>query len=881
MKGTPMSLRPPSNNYYWNKFKQIASFVFPDQSKLSGALKSAAQGAGIALSAVVITSAFLALVLLVSEKSSDLVSILLSGSAVALGSFGAILVLDPSIASLANLGSDVNVGVHSVTIAVITLAVVYRISRRIAKASRSLESYDLSPFHLALGFGLMTFGISYVSRGLSTNTLGQINFQGVTLLSTVFVFALVWAASYSGRIRGLATNSDYEYVWRWVSKATKNFVLIYSTLIVLAFIVLIIRTIIEPKYAVAQEPVAMNINLSPDQALWILVGIVLYGANLLIQFFFLAMGVNVGIELQGSQGVANLLSSIDANVLGNASQWSYTLVGPWAYVGILVLVALVALVSGARAADQVGAKFHGVATYIKALFVALFVSLSILFLASVQLSINFTPAEGETVSGGVVWGASLVGVIAFATSLLFLAHQSAGRSFDFLATAFPRTVLGKRNTGLNGPAYPGARAFGVVSIAAILLVAATPIAASSVNRVTALTDGPIQVGEKVSKTLTSATIKDLKEFLNPKGSTSSKWLSSKVLEAAQPSEGYTSKVIVTNSLDKSWEPGNLDATIVIELEKDGKTISKTFETTSTLVTNGLLNHVKYEPVIAPTTVEVALSKFLEGQKDLEITLNGEKVKPGKYFAIPGVYKTKAAGYKLVAATESTVYVENESQLVKIGYKVALPEGGAAKLDKALQAKADKCLKVSSAGSGTCVTKNDITKDAVMDSATVAPAEYFDYRDYNFKSGAVNCNVDARKDSLVTATVQASSADCQTEVTFSRDYYKVAKKKVPNYVTVTTCSGGYVTPGGRRAYYDYYDDFYGEDIYMDTSGSLWLESSLSYDDCALQESRRVQKGTKTELVRGSKISTVNMTSSVSKTQKVKGTLLENGDFKVTQ
>jgi hypothetical protein len=299
------------------------------------------------------------------------------------------------------------------------------------------------------------------------------------------------------------------------------------------------------------------------------------------------------------------------------------------------------------------------------------------------------------------------------------------------------------------------------------------------------------------------------------------------------------------------------------------------------VTNGLLNHVKYEPVIAPTTVEVTLSKFLKGQKDLEITLNGEKVKPGKYFAIPGVYKTKAAGYKLVAATESTVYVENESQVVKIGYKVELPEGGSAKLDKAIQAKADNCLKVSSAGSGACVTKNDITKDAVIDSTAVAPAEFFDYRDYNFKSGAVNCNVDARKDSLMTATVQASSADCQTEVTFSRDYYETAKKQVPKYKTTTVCSGANVTYWGDRIVNSYYDSYYEDIVYVDEYGDEFFSSEIFYDSCASSEQRRVQDGTTTELIRGAKISTVKMTATVSKTQKVKGTLLENGDFKVTQ
>jgi hypothetical protein len=863
------------------KLKQVIAAVFPDQNRISGALRSSARGASVALSAVVATSALLAVVLLISEKTSDLASILLAGSAVAIGSFGAMLLVEPSGASLPALGAELSFGLHSVTVAAITLAVVHSLSRRASKADISYERSELSPIHLAVGFTAMTFGISYIAQGLAVTTVGQVAFRGMTLLSAAFVFALVWAASYAGKIRGRSGSSDFEYVWKWITKAIKNFVVIYTVLIVFAFVVLFIRNLIEPKYAIASEPVAMSLNLSPDQGLWVLVGFILYGANLLIQFFLMAMGINVGLDVQGSQGLTGLLSSLDANLLGNASQWLFNLIGPWGYMGVLVLVTLVAFVSGAKAADQVGAKFHGVSTYLKALFIGLFVSLSIVFLASIQLSVEVTPLEGEVISSGLVWGASTLAVFAFGTFFIFLAHQSAGRSFDFMATAFPRLVQGKRNSGLRGEAHPGARVFGLVAIAAILLVAATPIAASTVNRVSALTDGPNQVGENASKTLTSAPIKELKEFLNPNASRAHNWLSSKVLEAAQPSEGYTSKVLVVNGLDKSWEPGNLDATIIIELEKDGKTISKTFETTSTQKTSGLLTTVKYEPVVSPTTVEVQLSKFLKGQKDLAITLNGEKLKPGKYFAIPGVYKTKAAGYKLVAATESTIYVENESQLIKIGYNVALPAGGAAKLDSAIQAKADKCLKVSKAGSGTCVTKDQIVKGGTLADGTSEPEKYYDFRDYNFESGSPKCDKGNRKDSLVTSSKSESSTVCQTDVVFSRDYYETASRQVPNYVFENVCSPGWLAPNGlpgRITSYDAYWDVY---IFTDTSGRTWWETNMTYDNCATTTTRRVQDGTKTELYRGAKISTVTLNTKVSKELVVTGSLLANGEFRVAE
>ena len=879
MKGTPLSLRPASTNYYVVKAKQALAAVFPDQTRISGAFKSSAQGAAIALSAIVLTSAFIAFALLLSQKSADLVSILQTGSAVAIGSFGAILLVGDSVTSLPGLGSEVNLGIHSLTIALITLAVVYRVSRKNAKAENLSQEQSFSPIHLAIGFTLMTLGVSYVSQGLATYSIGQIDLQGMSLLSGLFIFAITWATSYTGQVKARTNNSAFSYIWSWITKAIRNFVLIYTALVIFAFIVVSVRNFIEPTYALAQEPLSLGLDLTPDQSLWIFVAAVLYGANLLVQFFFLAMGINVGLDLQGTQGLSELLSTIDPAVLSGASQWTYTLLGPWAYLAVIVVVVIVAFIAGASAADQIGEKFNGVLSYFKALLVGLFISLSVLFISSAQLGAEYSPAEGETVSAGMVWGASVLGVIAFATVLIFLAHNSAGKSFDFFASAYPKIVLAKRNSGLNGHKVRGARAFGLVSLAALLLVAATPITASSINRVSALVDGPIQVGDSVSQTLKTASIKELKTFLNPKNLRKHPWLQSKVLEAAQPSEGYNSKVIVLNNLDKFWEPGNLDATIVIELEKDGKTISKTFETTSTVETNGLLTHVKYEPVIAPTTVKVNLSKFLKNQKGLEITLNGVKVKPGTYFAIPGVYNAKAAGYKLVAATESTIYVENESQLVKIGYEIELPKGGSAKLNSGIQSKASKCLKVSSSGSGDCVSKKDIVGKSVVASSEAEPKEYFDYRDYNFSSGKVSCDVEKRKDALVTAKVAEATNTCATEVTFSRDYYKTAKQLVPKYTTKEVCKAGYVSYDGDLIVgqeYDYWDDQY---YYVDIYGSYWSDYEIDYDSCATTQYESVRDGNTTKLIRGSKISTLKMSSSVSKKITVKGTLLDNGEFQV--
>jgi hypothetical protein len=873
-----LSQRPENSNYYVVKAKQVLSAIFPDQSRISGVVKSMAQGAAIALSSVVLTSALLSIVLLVSQKSSDLVSILQAGAAVALGSFGAILSVGPSVVSLPVLGTEVSVGLHSLTIAVLTLAVVYRLSRKAGKEDSSEEKSGFSPMYLAFGFVAMTLGISYVAQGLATYTVGKVDFQGMSLISGVLVFGLVWASSYAGQSQGKSARTDFELIWKWATKAIRNFVVIYSVLIVFALIVLAVRNFIEPIYAVAQNPSSTELNFTPDQTLWVFVGIILYGANLLVNFFLMAMGINVGINLQGTQGVTELISSLDATLISNASQWTYTLLGPWAYLGVIVVVAIVSSISGARAANQLGAKFSGTLTYFKSLLTGLFVILSIVYISGVQLAVNYSPAEGETVSSVIAWGASAFGVIAFVTVLGYLVHHSAGKSFSFFATAYPRLTLAKGSSELATNKIRGARVFGLVSIAALLVVAATPIAASSMNRINALVDGPVQVGNNVSDKLRTSSISDLKKFLNPKNLRSSKWLGDKVLKAAQPAEGYNSRVTVLNGLDKPWQPGNLDATITVELEKDGKTISKVIQTTSTLENNGLLNHVVYKPVIAPTTIEVKLSKFLPKNKNFTIKLNGQTVKPSKYFAIPGVYKTEAAGYKLVADTNSTIYVENENQVVRIGYSVNLPAGADKKLQSSILDKAIACFRISNTGSSDCIKLKTLKGEPV--SAEI-PSDYFDFSDSKYSATAAKCSK-TRKDALQTAESVLSSSECTSNVSFTRTYFKSKPKQVPVYKTESRCVGEWTST---------YWETYGEVLtfrdgwnglnYYDSNNDSYNPSGRTFQECYSRRDVTVQDGYETIQVRGDKISAVEMTATFKKKVSVKGTLLENGSFNVAK
>jgi hypothetical protein len=874
---------------YLKALKQIREVVLPSQGNLKSAVRSILKGGSVALAvtaAFTLVLTFLAVLYFqLANIQADFPTVVRGAFAVALSGFGASVSLESgSLFGLGGASELLTIGAHSGLIFVTAFLSLRRVARLKEQKLHDKETIDVSPVHVAIGFTAFSWLVGFISQGALVSGLGGTQLQPLSLTSTLALFVFAWIASYRGQVsKNIDTATAFGRATQWVSRALANFMASYAVVVVSALVVAGIAIAIQPVFAYATEPSSPSAASTSDaQTVLALSLILLFLINSIFQLLLGAMGLNIGMQVDGAG--ANLLSNLDPLNLGagKTNFWFLTDVGVLAFIGVLLMVLVLALISGAGATAKTKIHLKDTVNYWQALGYGTLVAFGVTYLMNFQISSQAllqAGVEGDPVSTSVTVGSTFVSVLVFSTIILTLAFLASDKLYNFVASAFP--LLAVRIFGGQMPENRSmsGMVFGLTAKLLLIAVVLTPITAATANRVSALTDGPTQVGQTFASNLQNMKIADLKKYLNPNAKTSRKWLSDSILAAAQPTEGFYSSVAVTNFLDKPWTPGNLDAVVEVTLSKDGKSFSYTFDTESEVTSpSWLLTHVNYPPLLSPGELDIVSSKLLPASKLESLTINGKKAKVGKYFSIPGTYTVKADGYKLIAPTNKTFY-SSKINSIKLGFNLALPEGGSAKLDKAIQAKAAKCLKVSSAGTGTCVNKNDITKAAVLDSSAVAPAEYFDYRDYNFKSGTVKCNIDDRKDSLVTATVQASSADCEAEITFSRDYYKVAKKKVPNYVTVTTCNGGYLTNGGLRAYY--YDDFYGTSIYRDTSGSYWYESSLYYSDCASTDSSTVQKGTKTELIRGSKISTIKMTSTVSRKQNVKGTLFANGDFKVTQ
>jgi hypothetical protein len=886
-----------SGNYetYMRMLRQLREVVLPKQENIKGVVRSLTKGASVALFLIAGVTLFISIVgalySQLAEVQVDFSSLIRGAFALALSGFGASVTTQGGQLNLGLGGLDtvVTIGAHSGLIFVVAFLTIRRMVRR-SSARADANGAALSPIHLAIGFAAFSWVTGFVSQGTLNYVFGSLEIQQLSLTSTLGLFAFSWLAGYRGRVSAdLANASGFAQVTQWVSKTLSNFLIMYAVLTIAAIIVAAISVAIDPVFAYASEPVPPSkMDLPQGQIVLVLAGTFLFLINAVFQGLLTAMGLNIGLHLDQTANGMFSLSNLGLST-SKTSFWLMSDVGIAAFVGVLLVVLTVALISGAAAASKTSLTFKSNYNYLQALGYGLFVAFGVTYAMNMQLSGELTADDGTnttSMSAAVTLGSTFISVLVISTLVLSLSFLASGRFFKFVVSAFPTLSFRIPRGDKVEVRTQSGRIFGITAKLALVAVALTPITAATVNRLWAYTDGPVQVGQKFAENLQKMNIKDLKVYMNPDKSTSLKWLSDKILLAAQPKDGYSTSVKVNNFLKKSgsdeykpWGPGNLDANVEVTLSKDNKSFVYSFLTDPIYKEpSWLIKHVDYKPFLTPGRLEVIASKYLPKDVIAKITVNGEKTKVGSYFSIPGAYTVKADGFKLIAPTDTTFYSSQYDSL-KIGYQVKLPNGASKKLDAQLLAKGKECFSITASGTSKCVNVKKLSSTIVTGEE---PTEYFDFRDYGYKSSSITCDEKNRKDALVSATEETSSTKCQAVITFSRDYYKVAKKTVPNYITTEVCSGGYVTPYGDRAYYSYYDDYdYYEDIYEDTNGDLWLESSLDYDDCASTETSRVQQGTRTELIRGAKISTSTMTASSSKTLEVKGQLLENSDFKVTK
>ncbi len=845
--------------FYVEKISRGLASALPQPKGEGHGIRSFLRGALNPLALVSVVSFLLSLALLISQRATDLPSIARIGAAIVASSFGGLV-------TFATQGNPLQVefGLHSITVAVIALAITYRSAR--------LHS-GFKPLHYALGVTTFLAALGFATQGnIKTTFADAVSVSSPSVLSLAVTFGLFWLVAVLGARRAVAARTSTPGLW--AAATLKNFAYIYGALLVAAGITLWVSALINPTFALSTEAAPVMPAPEAEQVLWFVVAAILYSGNGIAQTFFGAAGVPIGIESHGF--VSNEILKLIEPAAG-VSFWALPAFGPWAYIGLVALVLVVALISGAVAARRLGIKISGVVAFWQTLVTSLVITFTVAYFAGLQITAS-AKVEETQVDSSIFWGVSFVGLILSTLVVTFVAIGGSNRLNQFTASAFPR-VFRAFKQGTDDVRSLAGRVFGIAVSLLVIAAFLTPVAAASTNRIWGAIDGPGVLGQTAKEKLTEGDIAELKAYLQPKPGAKDVWFSDDILKAAQPSDDYDFSVSVMNKSDEPWTVGNLDAIVNVTLAKDGKSLVWPIDTTSEMTNpSWLIQHPKYTLKLAPTKLSVTVSKLLPNKGPVTVTINGKKLTAGTYLAIPGIYNVEAAGYKLIAPTKETVFTNSPNQKIAIGTKIALPAGADAILDKGILAKAKSCFTVAANGASECVSAAALKKAGVVVSGK-EPNSFFDSSFSNFKVSNIVCDADARTEKLTSAIALLSTGKCSAEVTYTENFYKTTKKKVARYTETTSCQAAWVSYDGYPVTYTIGEDDWGDEVWgwFDDDGYLYDSEDVSLDACFYKSTQRVQDGFETKDVRGALLTKVNMKATVQSSVSVAGGLDAKNKF----
>ena len=850
-----MSTLRDTLKHYSQKVSNGLGVSLPGPGNFSTVFGNLTKGASLALALVAATSLVVGFALAAGRVEPDLFAAFRDGALVAIAGLGVMFGFSDSA-----LGYEGSFGLHPGLL--IFLGILF--ARMYARRASQQKNATFSPFHFALGFSLFAVLSTVALAGTVSYSTMATNLEGPVWVSGLVILAVIWMST------SLAFNKGKAGSTAWARQTLTYFVKLYSSLIGISAVVALVSFAINPVFAIASTPA----TASAPSAGTVLAGIglfLLFGLNMAAHAFLALAGIPVGTY--ANTGAPGLLSGV-SDFLKNYQFSLYNSVGVWAYLGVAISVALVAFISGAIASKKLQVKLSSALHFWQALAVSLFAVVTLTYFANVNATIA-SKSKTLNMAANAVWGEALAPIVIGVTAVLAIAFAAAALSNNFVTEALPR--LTRLFSKLEAPAArsTSARVLGLVVTGIYIAAALTPITAATVNRIWATTSGPVQLGEFGGKQIENAKLKDLKSYLSastaPKGTV---WMSDKVLNQARIKAGTAVQITVENDLGQPWSVGNLDANVTINFGVGQNVVKYSFPTTSHLTNpSWLILHPDFKAVTTPPVLHLVLNPALASQaKSLGLTVNGETVKAGNYLIVPGSYKVKSAGYKLIAATDSTFLTDANDFTIKIGTAVALPSGASDLLNSGLGKKAKTCFTPSAKGAAECFTAAQLAKVAKLESGK-EPTKYFDTSRSGFKLVSNTCDLTKVTDKLKSEVQMSRTVNCKAKVTYTEHFYATAKKTVPVYDTQEVCQSAHVSDNDTTVYWN---SFYGR---WEDSSYWYYDYQVRYEPCWTSYYDKVQTGTETKDVRGAEIGSVTKTAEVSHKVTVTGILDAKDKFSV--
>lgn len=170
------------------------------------------------------------------------------------------------------------------------------------------------------------------------------------------------------------------------------------------------------------------------------------------------------------------------------------------------------------------------------------------------------------------------------------------------------------------------------------------------------------------------------------------WLKKEILSAALPKSSAPATLKITNSHKKPHQTGQLDATITYLIDSgsgkveyplalDGSTRSLFHVKINKNMDADYLTAAKYKYQAQPVKISLSKGEFFPKSLMKKFTINGKLAQLGTFNAVPGTYRIKLPGYKLILPTDITLHTDGLKESVQVGGEARVPEKLSALMDK--------------------------------------------------------------------------------------------------------------------------------------------------------------------------------------------------------
>jgi hypothetical protein len=753
-----------------------------------------------------------------------------------------------------------DIGSSSSLITLLIGYIAYRAGSRIKEFRNSSDTVKQLAGFSSLGLGLGFAGALYFATVIAAGSLagyGMVELAPMSVASFLWAFFVVGLPAWLGALK--SGNRKTPSAWRWAYSAVRTFAIFYVTLLGVLGLVFLVYHWIAPDFLASMKEVdsVPGMQLNGWLVLAIVVGFLLVLPTILFNLFAVALGAEYAVKLDVlGLDIVSLLESIPfvdgvslATSLGSVSVLGT--LGVWAFVAVILAVALSSLISGLAATGKASMDIvfrRDLITGLVTVFFVGFVLRSITQFTGAWTNQGVAPrdaADGSLLlqEGFVAIGittASFAFVLAIVALFLVLGASTAS---VFIQESFPRlsSVLSAKSLEANIERGLFSMIFGrvVASVAALAIV--LPLGVAVIERAWASFDGPVNKFRDVQSLVENGELEKVKEFFAQKAAKDAVWLPDEVLLAARPIPNSRESIEVTNFWGDPWKTGQLDANGKLSWKTESGPVVLNLGTESEVSEHlRFIHNAKYTATAQRVKLNLSYGEFVSAAGMTGLSVNGVMVPSGTYDAIPGTYSVKTPGFKLVAPSE-TLFVTNGTEMNFTAKEEALvPANAGAILNKEIDRVAQDCAKFNTINSPRCFTLEEIY--ASRKPVGTPPAdEYFAIETGDFKVLKTTCSGSGTDELLSASSVERSSA-CTTDMSFDVTYYesKIEVSDVFQTQVFNACPGLSV-PCNR--------------------------------------SRQVKVGTKETEVIGNRIGRGAMTSSVSYLVSAMGTLQENGSFNI--